>query len=1147
MPKNQALREAAHRVAQWLGLPPLLLKAFIAVEGANVNHPDGALQVTPGTRAGVIGRLPRALKLAALGLSDEPSLPDADLNARFAQAFEAKNVVAQVLAGGQYIKEQLDRFHGYIALAGLAYNAGPGRARREINDKWGGDLFHAALQYHKRIGPGPDDVTVQPGIPSVDAATGAQWIRFPVTANDSGLEIYQYLYLRRVPGRNFGLLDFIYNPALLERLDLFDGDAPPGEDRNDRALVVVNGRFRLAQTQPAAMFNTQPLSQRDPRWRDIPLGFSTDGRTIGSDGCTLTVVTMLANGFGFSETPATLNDKLRALGPNQGFFGALIAWYGIPRVLSGLKLNKLVDCRNVPAPMAEIDAALDDGRPIVAELDMSPGSGFQNHWVLIYARRGGDYLIHDPWPEPAEPSASLVQRYGFAGSPAQIITYCAFFDNPNFRPPNGPPPPAATTTVVVVNDTPDVHAAGGLALRNQPNAIGTQVLQRLPAGTVLTLLEPMASAKQKIGVYAQWLNVAAPDGTPGWVAAWYVHAREVTATKALPRPTLPSKRRSVREPDLDSAVQPPLRSKVFVVVRKSRKRAAIYAGPKKNRTIAYVEGGKKIEVIEAASSLARKLRAGDKREGWIKVLVGRQLIGYVSTKDVESQPVKPAKPRKPRRPPTPPVSKDLELSAARTEPDAQPVLRVIAQVGLRLRDAPGLTANIKTVLPFGTLLLLREPLEGAQSKIGRAGEWLSVTTLDGVSGFVAAEWVVLQDALLPSPEVQAQGVVFASVEARLLDAPSNGSRSQWRVTPGTPLRLLDAGDWSRVGDADAFVRVESFAFKRGFVRGSHVRAPDFPDRRVKAEDAPLPFGICAWNYGLHDPFDRDLFAGSNKTGWVLFTHRVVNGEGHDYTDWSRSGYGVIARLNNDYGGSGTIPTPDLYDAFADQCRRWVLNSRGNLIWVIGNEMNNPREWPDQDPWNPGNNPAAAITPEQYAACFNKVRAAIKSVQPRAIVVPGAVDPYQGPRQSCLEYFERMLAAITDLDGLALHCYTHGYTPDLVTSLDRFEHDPLRWQYYHFRSYSTFLDVIPPRHRLKPIYITETDPTGAAPWSGGQNGWVQAAYAEIDRYNNQPHAQQIQCLLLYRWSRDDIYSIVDKPGVQADIRATIRTTDYRWRK
>jgi hypothetical protein len=905
----------------------------------------------------------------------------------------------------------------------------------------------------------------------------------------------------------------------------------------NRALVIRNGQFEFASLPAPKMFRTRPLSQRDPDWKNIPLGFTHEGRTIGSDGCTLTCLTMLVNGFGFQETPATLNDKLKALGPNQGFFGALIAWFGVPRVLPGLKLNKLIECRRVPAPMAEIDAALDAGKPVVVELDMSPSPGFQNHWVLVYGRQDNDYLIHDPWPWPTEQSALLTQRYGFVGKPAQIITYCAFYDNPNFRPSDGLPQPEEKTIVIVVNDAPDIHAVGGLALRNRPGVIGTQILQRLPAGTMLTLLEPAESAWQKVGVYNQWLNVAAPDGTRGWVAAWYVHAREVTVTKSLP---VPVKRGRPRELDVDAAAQPPLRDRGFVRARKMRKRVAIYETNKRTM-MSYVKGGTKLEAIGDTATLAHTLRAQKTtKPRWIKVLTGKR-IGYVRAHDLEPELIYAPKPRKP------PVGKSLDESLiALTEPDARPALRVIAQAGLRLRDAPSMDSNTKMVLPYGTLVLLREPLDVALPKIGRPGQWLAVSTFDGVTGFVAAEWVVLAATLPPIPDVRAQGVVLASMTALLHERPSAGSRSEWRVTAGTPLRLLSDGDWDRIGDETAFVQVETFAFKRGYMRGSHVRAPDFADRRVKVEDAPLPFGICAWNYGLHDPFDRNLFADSGKTGWVLFTHRVVNGEGCNYEDWSRSGYGVIARLNNDYGGSGTIPTPEHYDAFADQCRRWVLNSRGNLIWVIGNEMNNPREWPNQDPWNPGNNPADAITPERYAACFNKVRAAIKSVQPRAIVVPGAIDPFQGPRQSCLEYFEQMLAAITDLDGIALHCYTHGYTPELVTSLDRFENDPLRWQYYHFRAYTTLLDVIPPRHRFKPVYITETNPHGAQPWSGGENGWVQAAYAEIARYNHQPHAQQIQCLLLYRWSRDDIYSIVDKPGVQNDIRATIRTTDYRWR-
>jgi hypothetical protein len=702
--------------------------------------------------------------------------------------------------------------------------------------------------------------------------------------------------------------------------------------------------------------------------------------------------------------------------------------------------------------------------------------------------------------------------------------------------------------MAVVSDMADIQVAGGLALRDGPNAFGTQIKTRLPVGAVLKLLEPAEAAKQKIGVFNQWLNVQAQDGTPGWVAAWLVFGRTVTAaTKRLEPPTA-GRKRGPRELDVDTAIQPPLRPRQFVVVSKRFKQAIIRSKPRTGQIIGHARGGAKLESLESLNALARKV---DRRGQWIKVRWKKGLVGYVSSQYVELPPAK----KRPQVKSARALPKDIvDVLAATNEPDARPVLKVISEDGLNLRIAPG--GGVITVLSFGALLLLREPIATAGPKIGEPNTWVAVATIEGVTGFVSGEFVALANDIptappIPgaptvNPEVKAQGVAFVLANTRLLNGPSASSASDWSVTAGTPLRLLNPSEWDKVGNPNAFVHVESFAFKRGFARGDALRAPDMPDRRQQAVDTVLPFGICAWLYGLHDAFDRSLFASSGKTGWVLMTHRVVNGEGMNYEDWSRSGYGVIARLNNDYGGSGTIPTPDLYDAFADQCKRWVANSKGNLIWVIGNEMNNPREWPNQDPFNPGNNPNAAIIPENYAACFNKVRAAIKSVQPRAIVVPGALDPFQGPWMSCLDYWNRMMAAITDLDAIALHCYTNGYTPDLVTSLDTFQNDPLRWQYFHFRAYSTFLDAVPPRHRLKPVYITETDPTGAQPWSGGQNGWVQAAYGEIERWNWQAQSQQIQTLILYRWSRDDIYSILDKPGVQNDIRATINGTDYRWR-
>jgi len=140
-----------------------------------------------------------------------------------------------------------------------------------------------------------------------------------------------------------------------------------------------------------------------------------------------------------------------------------------------------------------------------------------------------------------------------------------------------------------------------------------------------------------------------------------------------------------------------------------------------------------------------------------------------------------------------------------------------------------------------------------------------------------------------------------------------------------------------------------------------------------------------------------------------------------------------------------------------------------------------------------------------------------------------------------------------LDGFALHCYTHGPEAQLVTDTGLFGGDPLRWQYFNFRSYATLMDVIPARWRSKPVLITETNATphnGQAAWAGGKNGWVQAAYAEINRWNQQPQAQQILALILYRWIRgggeDAQYALSEKPGVQSDFRDTVGNNDFRWR-
>jgi hypothetical protein len=238
----------------------------------------------------------------------------------------------------------------------------------------------------------------------------------------------------------------------------------------------------------------------------------------------------------------------------------------------------------------------------------------------------------------------------------------------------------------------------------------------------------------------------------------------------------------------------------------------------------------------------------------------------------------------------------------------------------------------------------------------------------------------------------------------------------------------------------------------------------------------------------------------------------------------------------------------------------VALSRGCHIWIIGNEQNNVREHPGGEA-----HPTEHITPELYAEAFNLTRARIKDVQPEAVVVPGAVDPYfglpwplTGQSHRPLDYFREMLSHIEDLDGIALHTYTHWLDVDLITRRTVFGDPPLtpgtpHEHYYDFQAYRSFAEAVPAKWHDRPIYLTESNHWTRSTsigsiengWLNLNVGWVQEAYAEINRWNRAPYAQQIHCFLLYRWS-GDAWTIENLGEVHEDMRAAL-DHDYRWRQ
>jgi hypothetical protein len=157
------------------------------------------------------------------------------------------------------------------------------------------------------------------------------------------------------------------------------------------------------------------LSQRSQSWSRQALG-SDPIDTIGSSGCALTAVTMVAAAYGYPTNPAQLNQWLTAHGgyiendlllwrqataATQG--SVRWQWLHVPGMVSQLRTDDQ-DIEDLP-PQALVEAQLDAGRLVVAEVRLYGGM----HFVVITGHRGDILYINDPW---FGDRTTLQARYG---------------------------------------------------------------------------------------------------------------------------------------------------------------------------------------------------------------------------------------------------------------------------------------------------------------------------------------------------------------------------------------------------------------------------------------------------------------------------------------------------------------------------------------------------------------------------------------------------------------------------------------------------------------------------------------------------------------------------------------------------------------
>jgi hypothetical protein len=445
------------------------------------------------------------------------------------------------------------------------------------------------------------------------------------------------------------------------------------------------------------MFKTENLYQNDEKWKNAKLGNSNE--TIGGWGCLLTSVTMMLNGIGYDETPETVNEKMKKAG---GFQGAFFIPSLLPYVWPKCAYRDMQPCENSPAPIAQINAAVRAGKPVILQVDWNKQAGIQTHFILVKEKRGDDYVVYDPYKyggDGPDKDVLLTTRYKYNGATlAKEISAVLWFDSVGSEPVE---PPEMTKKPVPADPLIMCVSEDDLALRAEPNVDG-YLWKRLVKDTELTSLETRTAAKARVGVTGQWINVQDPDGDQGYVAAWYVTEKDgVTGgpgSDPVPESNLlPGALAFVPLEELSFRSQPVIDPKTLI------RRIPV------TETLVCIEPAEQAIPKVGVTGQWLRMRDATNQEGF----VAAWFVKYASG----SQP------------------EETTASA-----NGGPLKVKSTAEGIALRNQPVVSnATLIKRLPLGTEFTVTEP--HAESKIGKNDQWLKVQDPAGTEGYVAA-WFV---------------------------------------------------------------------------------------------------------------------------------------------------------------------------------------------------------------------------------------------------------------------------------------------------------------------------------------------------------------------------------------------------------------------
>jgi len=460
------------------------------------------------------------------------------------------------------------------------------------------------------------------------------------------------------------------------------------------------------------VFKTKNLYQNDERWKETRLGESDE--TIGSWGCMLTSVTMLLNGLGYDETPLTVNNKMKA---NGGFQGAIFIPSVIPYVFPNVRYSKMQSCKNSPAPVPQIDAAVAAGKPVLLQVDWTRQAGIQTHYVLVKERVGDDYSLYDPYKYPGDSPDKpvlLTTRYKYQGKTLESEISAVFWfegTTPQASPePENVPVPSDAMTLFVIEDN--------LALRAEPS-LGGYLWKRMTAGSELKSLESSNATRSKLGQQGQWLQVQeVRSGQQGYSAAWFLSSKKDA-------PPVSTESVSPSNPAVDTAsdAKVPVPQGAMSLIPTEDVALRMQPVVDSSTLIRRVAPVEKLISLEPVEQTIKKIGVSGQ---WIHVQEQKGRQGYVAAWYVKYE-----------------GGANAQNTATGTVPNQQRPVKVrttIELVALRKRPIVDDSTLIE-FLPLGTELTIIEP--GGEQKIGANNQWLNVKGEFGTEGFIAAWFVAL--------------------------------------------------------------------------------------------------------------------------------------------------------------------------------------------------------------------------------------------------------------------------------------------------------------------------------------------------------------------------------------------------------------------